>query len=765
MKIHHNSINDKRWQLMPSIESEQLDVPNHYSEPFKRILARKLKDFSQAERFLNPNIEQLYDPFLLKDMEQAVNRIHEAMANNEPIWIYGDYDVDGITSVSLLLKCFKALAYPVNFYIPDRHEEGYGLNLSAIEMIASQGGKVLITVDCGITSVKEALLSKSLGIDMIITDHHECQSEIPEAFAVINPKQEACSYPYKMLAGVGLAYKLASAVMGELIMSVQKELLELAAFGTIADIAPLTDENRVIAKYGLETLADTTNLGFEALIKCSELQNKKITAGHVGFMLAPKINAAGRIDDPKLGVVLLTTDDIQEAESIAALLKETNDRRQQLEKEILETAIQQVESDLTFKQQHITIAYGEGWNSGVIGIVASRLVEKYHKPTIVFSIIDGKAKGSARSIDGFDIFEALCQFTPLYEKFGGHEQAAGLTIPYENFEQFLEQMKRYCKEKLDPYLLTPAYKIDETVSVSEVSFGFLEELSRLEPYGMGNAKPLFKLEDVQIQKKVLMGKNKEFTKFEIADGVRTFEAVSFDRSGYYDRFKAGDVIDLVCHLDINEFRGTQTIQFLIKDIRGYREGLFKSELPLQNFRRAEAEYIINSAFELSPQTSSGDQPHNRINHADENDVVVPKWSVESPEGLIFYYNRLYDEKFKSEGLILFPSEQLRANIELSSVEETFNIKFATPSKRHVSSWIPDRTVLINLYKQIRGNAYDHQLPENVEIWLCALILEEAGLITITKDGLVLKPAPEQKMDLNALPTYKALQEYKLHLQQ
>ena len=501
MKLEHFSINDKRWVDLPQINTSLLSESEQYSAVFNRILVRKLKDLSNAETFLNPSLSQLHDPILLKGMGAAVDRIHTAMANKESIWLYGDYDVDGITSVALLLKCFKTLDYPVNFYIPDRHEEGYGLNLSAIETIAAQDGKIIITVDCGITSVKEALLAKSLGVDMIITDHHECQDEIPAAFAVINPKQTDCHYPFNMLAGVGIAYKLAFAVMGELILPVHSELLELAAFGTIADIAPLTDENRVLAKYGLEALSQTTNLGFEALINCSELQNKKITAGHVGFMLAPKINAAGRIDDPKLGVILLTTSDREEAESIASLLKETNDRRQQLEKEILEAAITQVELRESFKEEHITIVYGENWNSGVIGIVASRLVEKYHKPTIVFSLMDGKAKGSARSIDGVDIFEILREFSNLYEKFGGHEQAAGLTLLTDHFEQFYQLMQDYCKARIDPYLLTPALKIDETVAVSEVTFNLLEELSHLEPYGMGNAKPLFKLEGVQIQKK------------------------------------------------------------------------------------------------------------------------------------------------------------------------------------------------------------------------------------------------------------------------
>lgn len=766
--MNHMSINDKRWHKLSHIEVEAQDTLGNYSDVFKRILSRKLKGYANIDKFLYPKLEDMYDPFQLKGMAIAVDRIHSAMANQEDIWIYGDYDVDGITSVSLLLKCFKQLAYPVHFYIPDRHEEGYGLNMSAVNAISEQGGKVLITVDCGISSVKEAELARTLGLDMIITDHHECQEQIPNAFAVINPKQADCSYPYKMLAGVGIAYKLSCALLGELIMPIQNELLELAAFGTIADIAPLSDENRIIAKYGLESLSDTKNIGFNALIACSDLKNKKITAGHVGFMLAPKINAAGRIDDPKLGVTLLTTEHLSEAESIATMLKETNDRRQHLEKEILESAIAQVDSQDNFKNEHITIAYGENWNSGVIGIVASRLVEKYHKPTIVFSITDGKAKGSARSIDGFDIFEALCQFNHLYEKFGGHEQAAGLTIPLENFEVFKSNLKAYCRENLEPYLLTPALKVDEIVQVSEVSYHFIEELALLEPYGMSNPKPIFKLEGVQIQKKVLMGKNKEFTKFEIADGVRTFEAVSFDRSGYYDLYKAGDLIDLICHLDINEFKGTQTIQFLIKDIRGYREPLAKITTPFVTYRKAEALRIIEkanqtvSANETSSTFSEDNSTNTVLNQSCE--VSSPSsitWSIDSVEGLIYFYNRLYDDGMGHSEVIFCPSANRAELLKLTSVEAHFNLAVSAYSKQQIASWIPDRNELIDFYKQVRSGDYLETPPTTVRLWLCAMILEAAGLISLGSDNVVIEPAPKEKLDLMEVPIYKALQVLKM----
>lgn len=775
MKLIKQSINDKRWiasknQAIDHRIEKALDEQLSYSEAFKRILSRKLDDQIDPEQFLHPSLDQLHNPSLLKDLDKAVQRIQQAIANKEPICIYGDYDVDGITSVSLLIRAFEAIDYPVRYYIPDRHEEGYGLNGSAIEQIAKEGAAVIITVDCGITSVKEAVLARTLGVDLIITDHHECQEEIPSAFAVINPKQEDCSYPFKMLAGVGIAYKLACAILEEQILPVREALLELAAFGTIADIAPLNGENRILAKFGLASLSETKITGFKALIECSDLANKKITAGHVGFMLAPKINAAGRIDDPKQGVVLLTTKDEYQAVEIAGVLKETNDRRQQLEKEILEAAISQIENREDFHDQHVTIAYGEGWNSGVIGIVASRLVEKYHKPSLVFSIMNGKAKGSARSVEGFDIFEALRSFGDLYEKFGGHEQAAGLTICEDRFMDWKLVFEAHCQSAVEEYLLIPAVRIDEVLLSKDVSYDFVEELALLEPYGMGNPRPVFKLENVVIQKKVMLGKNKEFTKFEVADGVRTFEAISFDKSGYYPLYKPGDLVDLVCHVDINEFKGTQTIQFQLKDIRGIRLELCKNNQPLHLFAASGAKRIMQiaqsgnmSALSIVPQGHSEKKPVDQIQ----------VWTVSTQEGLSYFYNKIYDQfvnrikvvscnlphETASEQiyLVVSPAELIPNSV---SVEHYFDLSCGVPSLKQVEQWIPERDDLVQLYKAIRQQAYEQNLPDSVNAWLSILVLEDAKLIEIGDGKIHLLPSPQVKIDLMERPVFKALQSLK-----
>lgn len=783
MSKYNLSINDKRWLLKPqSLESddtlEQLKqlFPN-YSRAFLQLLSKRFKDSQQVISYLNSTIEALHDPLSLKGMAEAVQRIEQACLKHEAIWVYGDYDVDGITSVSLLVRAFKAINQEISYYIPDRHEEGYGLNREALKRMADLGAKVVITVDCGITSVSEAVAAKELGLDLIITDHHEPQAELPEAFALINPKQEGCTYPYKMLAGVGIAYKLASAVLKEAILPIRESLLELAAFGTIADIAPLDGENRIIAKYGLDSLSDSKIVGFKALIAVSELQDKKITAGHVGFMLAPKINAAGRIDDPKQGVTLLTTNDYEEAHSIALDLKDTNDKRQQLEKVILEEAIKQIESRLDFSKQHVTIVFGEGWNSGVIGIVASRLVERFGKPALVFSQIDGKYKGSARSIEGFDIFEALISLNSYYEKFGGHEQAAGLTISNDHFEHWKKDMEELCLETLAPYLLVPALHIESEVTSSDITYGFLEELTLLEPYGVANPRPVFKLEGVQIQKKLLLGKQKEFTKFVVADGIRTFDAISFDKSGYYQQFKEGDHIDLLCHIDLNEFKGTQTIQFQLKDIRGYRKELCKLNRPLSEFNHAEANKICKMAYAAYKGPSKILTQSMLAKYQSTGSEI---WTIDTTSGLLHFFNRLHDEK--ASKVMVFSNEIPEHYVpvwgtvialicpyndvyqpQFKSVEEIYEIPDEPLLGYALAMVIPDREDLIQVYKKVRTNDYGSKMPLTTLEWLSAIVLREAGLITMSEESLQLAPSPDAKIDLMEVPLYKSLQALKARL--
>lgn len=741
-------LNRSRW-VNPKNETVQ-SINNQSHNPVHRLLIKRGLSEENINNFLSPSWDDLYDPYLLKDMDKAVARIEYAIQKQESIWIYGDYDVDGITSVSLLVKCFDILKHPVKYYIPDRHSEGYGLNTEAIDYMKEQGAHVVITVDCGISAVKEAQYSQSIGLDMIITDHHECQEIIPAAIAVINPKQPDCQYPYNMLAGVGLAFKLSMALLGEEWKMHRDDLAELAAFGTIADIAPLADENRIITKKGLEALNNTTNLGFKALIDCSGLGDKTISTGQVGFVLAPKINAAGRIDDPRLGVELLITKSAERAEEIAILLKETNDKRQSLEKGILEEALATVESYSGYLEDKITLVKGMDWNSGVIGIVASRLVEKYKRPAIVFTEIDGIAKGSARSIEGFDIFEGLCQFQDLYLKFGGHEQAAGLSIPIENYEKFEMLLKNYCKETIEDYLLIPSVHIDEDIEISDITHGLLEDLEHMEPHGVGNPKPVFRIKGIRVEKKIAFGKEKQYLKLELAGQMRTFEALSFDTNGLLDPFRSGDMIDIVFNLEMNRFRGMETIQFMIKDLRGER---FENQVT-SLIEKKQQQSIANQVLQLSGVDLSfpvkpfyvATKPLEKIDNNSLNDhsqkvytqnvqvitnnqelfqVINREWDTLMPTGIVCWHDIPTEAEHYEHVLLVSPNYKLPG---YESYKPDLSVS-------KITGGIPDRDQMVSLYKRLRSGMTDTE-DFNTSDWLCLAVLIDAGLIKMTSEGFV-----------------------------
>jgi len=383
------------------------------------LLSARGVDLSDKDAFLNPRLEDLALPDRMLGLTPAVHRIKKAVEAGEKIVVYGDYDVDGMTSISILVRTFRHLQVPVRYYIPDRHDEGYGLNAEAIKSLIEDGATVIITVDCGITSTVEAEICKERGVDLIITDHHEPHAILPDAFAILNPKQPGCPYPYKHLAGAGISLRIAEALLEDKFADIRTELLEISAFGTVADVAPLLGENRIIVHHGLSTMSETSQIGMRALIEATDMTGKKITAGHIGFILGPKLNAAGRIADPMLGVKLLVTEDPLEAAEIAKQLVEMNEQRQEIEREIVEAAIAQVEfkRDPNRPDQPLPpflIVSGESWHGGVIGIVASRIVERYHRPVVVFGVENGIAKGSGRSIEGFNLFEALQSVADLF---------------------------------------------------------------------------------------------------------------------------------------------------------------------------------------------------------------------------------------------------------------------------------------------------------------------------------------------------------------
>ena len=467
---------NKKWTLKHKgkIVDNELSKKIKISPEISQILKnRGIETEKDSEIFMDPSLDYLRDPFLMKDMEKAVKRIQEAIAKNEKIWIYGDYDVDGVSSTSILCIYFNSINYPVNYYIPNRLEEGYGINEDAIKLINEQGCNVLISVDCGITSVKEVELAKSLGIDVIITDHHECQTEIPNAFAVINPKQEDCNYPFDMLCGCGVAFKIIQALTPkEEFKYTMNNYLEIATLATICDIVPLVDENRIIVKNGLKLMKEGFNLGLRELTKVCGIETDKIGSSHIGFSIGPRINAAGRLGYSYLGVELFTTQSKEEAIEIASLLEEKNNERQMIEAKMYQEAEAIINSDERYKNDKVLIIANEGWQHGVIGIVASKLTEKYYKPTILLTIEDGEATGSARSIKGFSIFDALMKCSDILGKFGGHEQAAGLSLNEEYIDELRNRVNEFADYRLNQEDLIENIAVEFELDEDAIDFNF-----------------------------------------------------------------------------------------------------------------------------------------------------------------------------------------------------------------------------------------------------------------------------------------------------
>jgi single-stranded-DNA-specific exonuclease len=549
--------------------AETLQRSLNISEIMARALInRGIESIEQAERFLSAGLDDMYDPFLLTEVEEAVDRILMAIEQDEKICIYGDYDVDGVTSAALCVKVLRKLEADVIYYIPIRAEEGYGLNEEAVEYLAQQEVHLIVTVDCGIRSVNVVEKVKEVGLDIIITDHHECGDVLPQAWAVINPHREDCSYPFRELAGVGVALKLMQAVTdsiscGELIA----EVLDLAAIGTVADVVPLLDENRVIVKNGLKALQNTENIGLQALIDMSGLMDKEISAYHIAFVLAPRINAAGRLADASRCVELLITEDPALAHEIAEELEKENRERQRIEAEIQEQAIGKLVSEKRFEKDLIIVLEDAHWHPGVIGIVASRVVERYSKPAILIAKDGEWGKGSARSMKGFNIYEAMCRCSELFEKFGGHEMAAGLTVKAENIDVLRERINRVAAEMLAGKELLPEIWVDYKLEAHDMSLQTAKQLKVLEPFGMGNSNPSFVCRNLQVVDRRLVGTSGKHVSLSLYDGKNNVKAIAFNMGNLYNVLSIGKKIDIICCMDINLWNNNESLQLVIKDIK------------------------------------------------------------------------------------------------------------------------------------------------------------------------------------------------------
>lgn len=624
-------IYNKKWTLKYKGEVKETNLSKkiNISPEISQILNnRGIENEKDAEIFMNPSLEYLRDPFLMKDMKKSTERIKKAIENKERIYIYGDYDVDGVSSTSILYLYFKSIGFPVKYYIPNRLEEGYGINEDAIKKIHDDGCDLIITVDCGITSVKEVELANELGIDVIITDHHECQSEIPDAYAIVNPKQEDCNYPFDMLCGCGVAFKMIQALTDEEEFKTSMfDYLEIVTLATICDIVPLIDENRIIVKNGLKLMKEGKNLGLRELIKVCGIETNKIGSSHIGFSIGPRINASGRLGYSYLGVQLFTTDNEDEAKEIANILEGKNIERQMIESKMYKEAEEILSSDERFKDDKVLVIAKEGWQHGIIGIVASKLTEKYYKPTILLTIEDGEATGSARSIKGFSIFDALVSCKDLMNKFGGHEQAAGLALDAKNIDELRVRINEIADYNLSKEDLIENIKVEYELKEDSATLDLVDNLHKLEPFGLSNPSPRFIMRDLLLTNIFKMGKNKQHLKI-IVENKKSYECVGFNMAYLADNFQLGDKVDILFQVDENNYNNERKVQFLLKDIRlSHPKSAVTNNLSMKLFEKISPEnkdslYSVNTSEEDLVIDIDGDKNINIFDYIEEDTLVI-----------------------------------------------------------------------------------------------------------------------------------------------
>ena len=556
----------KKWQVyqVDNKKVEQIQQKYGVNKLLATILAnRGIVEEKQIDKFLHPKRSDFYNPYEMPDMEIAVNRIAKAIENKEKTIIYGDYDVDGITSVTVLKSFLEERGLKVDEYIPNRLNEGYGLNNKAVETIASQGYTLMITVDCGISAIEEVKYANELGIETIITDHHEPGNELPDALAVVDAKRKDNKYPFRNLAGVGVVFKLSQAIGMRLGLEEKEYLkyLDIVCIGTISDIVPLVDENRVIVKLGLKLVEQTKNLGLRSILKSAGYS--KIDSTTISFGVAPRINASGRMGHQEDALKLFLSKEINEVNELTQKLNDYNRIRQETEKNIYAEAIKQIEKDNLTKRNTIVVM-GKNWHHGVIGIVSSKITEMYFKPSILLCEEDDCGKGSGRSIPGFDLYEALTECKEFIDRFGGHSMAIGINIKKENFENFKDKLEEIATQKHIEDIV-PILKIDAQVSLDEISKDMVDSLKELEPFGEENKTPVFVFKNLKIDSIRALSEGKHL-KLTLKDSKNIVNAIGFNLGELTNEYKIDDRVDIVGNLEINSFNGMENIQINIKDI-------------------------------------------------------------------------------------------------------------------------------------------------------------------------------------------------------
>ena len=683
----------------------------------KILNARNITDMPSVKKYFSDEYEEGYDPFLMHDMQKAVDRINEAIENEEKILVYGDYDADGITSTVLLVETLISMGANVSSYIPNRFEEGYGPNKEAFTKIINSGITLIITVDNGIAGVEEVDLANELGCDVIVTDHHKIQDTIPNAYAIIHPEHPEGNYPFKKLAGVGVAFKLAHALL-EIFPDF---LLDLVAIGTIADMVSITDENRIFVKQGLELINEDPRIGLKMLLELSGIDTK-IDEQTVGFYIAPKLNSIGRMDSAKLGLSFLMAEDPVTARALAEQIEQYNIQRKQVTEEIVKDVISKIENS-DKKQKNVIMVSGE-YHEGVLGIVASNIVEKYQRPVFIMNEKDGILKGSARSIFDFNIYVAMNKISDLFVAFGGHTLAAGFSFEQDNFEKIEEFLDNEFEEFKQNNDLKANKNIDIVTSLEDISYQFLNSLDALKPYGMDFEKPTVLIENAMVLNKAYFGSEKQYLRLTIADEVGNLDCITFKDSVTFDKVEKNDIIDLLCNIDKNNFNGRTKLQAHIIDIH-IKEFLFE-DLRFINYDIAN---IDKNCLKLSKHRD--DKDNNFYQYTDLDSLIDKEFEyiylLDIPTSKEYLY-KIINLKPKKVFLIC-EEKQVLSNIYLidkNRLIKLFNLILSTNDKQ------------INVAQQL--DKLLTALKTNVDsLKIMIQIFKELELINFVNNTIILNP--------------------------
>lgn len=583
---------ERRWRLKKQADVAQAGrlVHERCTLPAAKLLVQRgIKDHEGATAFFRPDLSQLHDPFLMKDMLAAVERIERALGEGEKIMIFGDYDVDGTTAVALVYSFLRKYTGNITFYIPDRYAEGYGISTQGIDHAGAEGVSLIIALDCGIKSIDKVAYAAGKGIDFIICDHHRPGEKLPEAVAVLDPKRADCEYPYKELSGCGIGLKLvqAFAIRNDIPMQEVWSQLDLVAVSTACDIVPVTGENRVLSYFGLQLLNMEPRPGLKVMMDMANVK-KKLCVTDLVFTVGPRINAAGRVEHGRQAVELLLSTDVKQAEQIGLRIDLNNKQRQELDKDITEQALEQIVEHAATRGSASTVVFNENWHKGVIGIVASRLIEKYYRPTVVLTEGNGKAVGSARSVRGFDVYEAISACSDLLDQFGGHMYAAGLTMPLENVETFRQRFDEVVDRSLPKELRSPVEEVDQEIGFTDLSTPMLKVLKHMAPYGPGNMRPVFLTRGVKERGDArIVGNDHLKMCLSLPGEAVIFDAIGFKMAHHLDLVRSGRPFSILYCIEENEWQGRRSIQLNIKDIKPGTEALLENETVKENAMEQE----------------------------------------------------------------------------------------------------------------------------------------------------------------------------------